>query len=130
MLAALHAVFDLTNPFNTAIWVVASCALWSMMRFGEVTVTSHRVFSGTLHLKRSDALMGHDLDGKPYAKLCLPATKTARPGEIQEVFLAQQEPGSLCPILALQNLARVVPASPADPLFSWRDSHGDICPLV
>ncbi len=128
MLAALHAVLDLTDPFDAAIWAAASCALWGMMRFGEVTVASRRAFTGALHLKWSDALMGRDLDNKPYAKLCLPAAKTAKPGEIQEVFLAQQ--GDLCPILALQNLAKVVPAGPADPLFSWRDSHGDIRPLV
>ena len=36
----------------------------------------------------------------------------------------------LCPIEALQTLARVVPAGPDDPLFSWCDKHGSIRPMV
>ncbi|KAJ7310766.1 hypothetical protein DFH08DRAFT_822871 [Mycena albidolilacea] len=36
----------------------------------------------------------------------------------------------LCPIRALHNLRRVVPASPKGPLFSWPDSKGDIRPMV
>ena len=80
------------------------------------------------HLTRKDAHFGFDLDGKPYARLDLPSSKTAKPGEIQSVFLIPQE--GLCPLATLQNLARVVPAGPNDPLFSWRDNHGSIQPMV
>lgn len=128
MLAALKQVLDLTDPFDAAVWAAASCALWGMMRFGEVSVSSRAAFCGSKHLKRCDALVGHDLNHKRYVKLSLPSAKTALPGEIQEVFLTQQ--GTLCPLLALRNLAVVVPAGPDDPLFSWRDRNGDIRPLV
>ena len=87
------------------------------MHFGEISVSSHAAFCSSKHLKRRDALVGHDLDHKQYVKLCLPSAKTALPGEIQEVFLTQQ--GILCPLQALHNLAVVVPAGPDDPLFSW-----------
>ena len=98
------------------------------MRFGEVSVTTRNAFSSTKHLTCKDAHFGVDLDGKPYARLDLPSAKTAKPGEIQSVFLVPQN--ELCPIDALQNLARVVPADPNDPLFFWRDRHGDIRPMV
>ncbi|KAH7926280.1 hypothetical protein BV22DRAFT_1009482, partial [Leucogyrophana mollusca] len=39
MLTALHATLDLTDPFDTCVWAVASCAFFGMMRFGEATVS-------------------------------------------------------------------------------------------
>jgi hypothetical protein len=128
MLRALRASLDLNIPFEACIWAMALCAFWGMMRFGEVSVTTRNAFNSTKHLTRKDAHFGVDLDGKPYARLDLPSAKTAKPGEIQSVFLVPQN--ELCPIDALQNLARVVPAGPNDPLFSWRDRHGDIRPMV
>lgn len=107
---------------------MALCAFWGMMRFSEVSVTTHNTFSPTKHLTRKDAHFGVDLDGKSYARLDLPSSKTAKPGEIQSVFLVPQD--GLCPLDALQNLARIVPAGPDDPLFSWRDRHGTIRPMV
>ena len=98
------------------------------MRFGEVTVKSRTAFSGSLHLKRSDVFMGFDLNSKAYARLDLPSAKTAKAGEIQQVFLTQQ--GYVCPLEALQNLFRVVPATQSDPLFSWSDQSGNIRPMV
>jgi hypothetical protein len=47
---------------------------------------------------------------------------------MQSVFLNEQ--GDLCPLLALHNLASVVPALASDPLFSWCDSKGDIRPMA
>ncbi|CAL1697734.1 unnamed protein product [Somion occarium] len=128
MLATLHRVLKLDNPFEACIWAVAACAFWGCMRFGEVTVKTRTAFSERLHLKRSDAFFGYDLDNKPYARLDLPSAKTAKPGEIQHVFLAPQN--SLCALQALQNLFRVVPATSRDPLFSWRDKQGVIRPMV
>jgi hypothetical protein len=107
---------------------MAMCAFWGMMRFGEVSVTSRDAFDKSKHLKRRDVHLGVDLDGKSYAHLDLPSAKTAKPGEIQSIFLVPQE--GLCPIEALKNLATVVPAGSDDPLFSWRDQHGNIRPMV
>ena len=80
------------------------------------------------HLTCKDAHFGFDLDSKPYARLDLPSSKTAKPGKIQSVFLIPQK--GLCPLATLQNLARVVPAGLNDPLFSWHDNHGSIQPMV
>ena len=98
------------------------------MRFGEVSVTTRNAFSGTKHLKCKDVFLGSDLNGKRYAHLDLPSAKTAKPGEVQSVYLTAQS--GVCPLEALTNLAQVVPAGPDDPLISWRDKHGNIRPTV
>jgi hypothetical protein len=115
MLHALRAALNLNDPFEACVWAMALCAFWGMMRFGEVSVTTHSAFDKAKHLTRRDAHFSFDLDRKPYAHLDLPASKTAKPGEVQSVFLIPQD--GLCPLEALQNLARVVPAGPEDPLF-------------
>jgi hypothetical protein len=128
MLRALKATLDRNDPFDACIWAMASRAFWGMMRFGEVSVTSRRAYDGAKHLKHRDASPAQDLNGKPYIWLDLPSAKTARPGETQSVFMVNQ--GDVCPLEALRNLARVVPAGPDDPLFSWRDNKGEIFPMV
>lgn len=124
MLRALKATLEISSPFDACIWAMCTCAFWGLMRFGEVSVKSGAAFNGSKHLKRRDAVLSLDLDGKPYATLSLPSAKTAEPGQIQRVFLAEEE--GLCPLEALRNLARVVPAGPDDPLFSWYDDKGRI----
>ncbi|KAJ7186446.1 hypothetical protein C8R46DRAFT_1057211 [Mycena filopes] len=107
---------------------MATCAFWGMMRFGEVSVASRPAFDPAKHLTRKDVFFGFDLDNNPYARLDLPSAKTALAGEVQSVFVVPQ--GDLCPMEAMRNLARVVPAGPADPLFSWRDRRGEVRPMV
>jgi hypothetical protein len=98
-----------------------------MMCFSEVSVSSSS-FIPAKHLKCEDTHFDYDLDRKLYVHLNLPSAKTAKPGEIQSVYMVPQE--GLCPLEALQNLAKVVLAGKSDPLFSWRDRTGSICPMV
>ena len=128
MLHTLKVTLNLSEPFDACVWAMASCAFFRMMCFGEVSVTTQNAFSGTKHLKRKDVFLGSDLNGKHYAHLDLPSVKTAKPGEIQSVYLTAQS--SVCPLKALTNLTQVVPAGPNDPLFLWRDKHGNIRPMV
>ena len=128
MLRALRATLKLDDPFEACIWAMVSCAFWGMMRFGEVSVASRGAFNPSKHLKREDAHFGYDLDKKLYVRLDLPSAKTAKPGEIQSVYMVPQE--GLCPLEALQNLAKVVPANSSDPLFLWRDKTGTIRPMI
>lgn len=128
MLLALKSSLRLSDSFDACLWAAVTCAFWGMMRFGEITVHSQAAFSGSRHLKRSDVLVATDLRGTLYARLDLPHAKTAKPGEIQQVFVVQQ--GTLCPIAALRNLSQVVPAAATHPLFSWRDRYGNVRPLV
>ncbi|KAH8105277.1 hypothetical protein BXZ70DRAFT_887055 [Cristinia sonorae] len=128
LLALLKSTLRIDEPFDACVWAAASCSFWGMMRFGEVSVSSRTSFDGAKHLKRCDVFVGHDLDQRLYARLDLPLAKTAKPGETQQVFVTRQ--GELCAIAALRNLSSIVPAGPQDPLFSWRDCHGNIRPLV
>ncbi|KDQ52841.1 hypothetical protein JAAARDRAFT_137953, partial [Jaapia argillacea MUCL 33604] len=128
MLRTLKSALILDNPFDACVWVMASCAFWGMMHFGEVPVKSQAAFSPVLHLKRSDSFFRMDLNGCHYAQLDLPSAKTAAPGEVQHVYLMEE--GDVCPLRALQNLAQIVPAAAKDPLFSWRDNKGDIRPMI
>jgi hypothetical protein len=97
---------------------MVTCAFWGMMHFGEVSVSSRSSFIPAKHLKREDAHFDHNLDRKLYVRLDLPSAKTAKLGEIQSVYMVPQE--GLCPLEALQNLAKV-PSCKSDPLFSWWD---------
>ncbi|GJF00473.1 hypothetical protein PsYK624_167610 [Phanerochaete sordida] len=128
MLVVLRLELDLDDPFDACVWAMACCAFWGLMRFGEVSVKSRSHFDPDKHLTRADAHYGVDIDGYPFFRLHLPSAKTAQPGDVQEVHLSQQ--GFLCPHDALFNLHRVVPATASDPLFSWRDAHGDVRPMV
>ena len=128
MLQSLRALLVLGDPFDACIWAMATCAFWGMMRFGEVSVKSRNDFDKAKHVKRRDVVFGFDRDGKQYARLDLPSAKTAKPGEVQSVYLIPQN--GLCPLEALRNLAVVVPAGPDDPLFSWCDRNGDVRPMV
>ena len=130
MLQALRLSLDLQNSFDACVWAMAACAFWGMMRFGEVSVKSRADFDVRKQLKRSDATVDFDTDGRLYARLDLPAAKTAATGEIQSVFLMTQSSSDLCPIEALLNMAVITPASSSDPLFSWRDSLGIVRPMV
>jgi hypothetical protein len=128
MLRILKHTLDLSFPFDACVWAMAACAFWGMMRLGEVTVKSQKEFNPLKHLKRKDAVFNLDLLGKRYARLDLPSAKTAKPGEIQSCFVTVED--NICPLDVLDNLAKIVPALPEDPLFSWRDARGMIRPLV
>jgi hypothetical protein len=82
MLLALKASLNLNDSFEACVWVMASCAYWGMIRFGEVSVQSRASFDGTKHLKQSEVCFDKDLNGKHYARLDLPSAKTAATGKV------------------------------------------------
>ncbi|KAJ3576811.1 hypothetical protein NP233_g147 [Leucocoprinus birnbaumii] len=129
LLRIMRSALNLEDSFDACIWAMATCAFWGIMRFGEVSYPSSRSFDGSKHLKRSDITFDADGNGVPYARLDLPCAKTAKPGEIQKVFIATQEP-DVCALEALANLAKIVPAEREDPLFSWIDRFGKVRPMA
>ena len=128
ILTLLKRSLQLDSSFDASVWAMAACAFWGMMRLGEATVGSRKDFNPLSYPTRGCVVQGHDLKGAPYARIDLPKAKTAKPGEKQSIWLTQQ--GELCPMAALHNMARVTEAGPDDPLFSWRDTKGEIRPLV
>ena len=89
----------LSDPFDACVWAMAACAFWGMMCLSEVSVIASSAFKGITHITRKDAILGHDLDGKPYARLDLPSAKTAHVGEMQSIYLTPQD--RLCPLDSL-----------------------------
>ena len=128
MLCALQVSFNINKPFDVCIWAMALCAFWGMIYFGEVAVTMRGAFNRDKHLTHKDAHFGFNQDGKSYACLDLPSVKMAKPGKIQSIFLIPQE--GLCPLDALQNLTKVVPAELDDLLFPWHDKHRSVQLMV
>ncbi|KAF8230786.1 hypothetical protein L208DRAFT_1280111 [Tricholoma matsutake] len=128
MLQSLQATLKLDDPFEACVWPMASCVFWGMMRFSEVSVTACNAFDPAKHLTCGDALFSYDLDSKLYVRLNLPSAKTAKPRETQSIYMVSQD--GLCPLEALQNLSRVVPADKSAPLFLWQDKTGTIHPMV
>ncbi|KAG1758670.1 hypothetical protein EDD22DRAFT_783603, partial [Suillus occidentalis] len=61
MLMALKDSLLLSDPFDACVWAMASCAFFSMMRFGEVSISSRAAFTASKHLTRADAFFGFDL---------------------------------------------------------------------
>jgi hypothetical protein len=129
MLAALHLGLNLDDPFEAAVWALCTCAFWGLMRFGEVTVKRRTDYKPSVHISRGHVLFSRDQLGHPYARLTLPTARTAAAGETQDIFLVQQ-PGLLCPLEALYNLACMVPAATSSLLFSWRDKTGLVRPMI
>ena len=128
MLSVLDSKLDISSLFDACVWAMAACAFWGMMRFGEVSVNARSAFNGSRHLKRCDAFFGAEMLGKLCVKLVLPSAKTAAPGKTQSVFMTMRH--DLCPIVALRNLADIVPANSQDPLFSWLDQYNVVRPMI
>ena len=118
----------LSSPFDACVWAIATSAFWGMMRLGEATVKSRSNFTPTKNPTRGDADRELDLRNHPFIRLNLPSAKTAKPGESQSIWLIPQ-PG-LCPVEAIDNLARVVPALKEHPFFSWSDKSRSIRPMT
>jgi hypothetical protein len=128
MLRVVKELLNLNSPFDACVWAIATCAFWGMMRLGEATVKSRDTFNPSLHLTRGDAFQALDMHRRRYVRLDLPSAKTAKPGEKQSIWLVPQK--GLCPIDALHNLCRVVPARKEHPLFSWSDNSGSVRPMA
>ena len=129
MLHTLRASLNLSDPFDACLWAQSTCAFFGLMRFGKVSVKSRASFDTAQHLSHDSLYFGSDNDGRPYARLRLPAAKTAKAGDTQDGFLVEEQ-GDLCPLSALRNLIAVVPARPQDPLFSWTDKNRTVQPSV
>ena len=128
MLRLVKDSLNLNSPFDACVWAIAACAFWGLMRLGEAMVKSKPDFRASKDLTRGDATEARDSRGRRYVRLDLPSAKTAKPGKKQSVWLIPQ--GELCPLKALHNLCRVVPALKEHPLFSWSDTSGSVRPMA
>lgn len=88
MLKLIQEGLTLTNTFDACVWAAATSCFYGLMRLGEAACSSRESFSPQTHLSRGSAFVDRDLKNNRYIKLLLPSAKTAKPGELQQIFLA------------------------------------------
>ena len=59
----------------------------------KATVESMKAFHPLSHASRGCVHQGHDNKGTPYGRIGLPKEKTAKPGEMQSIWLTPQASG-------------------------------------
>jgi hypothetical protein len=79
MLAAHRSSLDMNETFEACLWAACTCAIWGLMRFGEVSVARPTDFNPLRYATRADITRRCDSCGKPYAmiKIRLASAKTA-----------------------------------------------------
>jgi hypothetical protein len=128
LLHLIRSNLDVDSSFDASVWATCTCCFFGLMRLGEATSRVRASFDPNTHATRAAVSVSQDAAGIYYARIDLPAAKTAAPGQVQSVFLAHQEQCS--PVAALLNMFHVTPAELTDPLFSWKDIHNTIRPLT
>ena len=90
------------------------------------------VFTNTLFLMRPAGAFIKAMTTRalPTLGLTFRRRRPLSPGKSSPFGWPLKLQGALFPMAALHNMARVTQAGSEDPLFSWRDSKGDIHPLV
>jgi hypothetical protein len=123
-LTALRNAFDLSIPFHSSCWAIATSAFWAVRRLGELTVPSNKSFDPKFHVTRTVIISTtHNVDGSSSSSFRIPWTKTTKEEGTLIVLTARDDP--LCPLAALSNhlsLNRHVPTSA--PLFAYSTPTG------
>lgn len=122
MLKVIQDNLCFTEPFDICVWAAATSCFYGLMRLGEAACKSRRTYSPETHISRGSAFIQKDAQGHRYAELFIPAAKTAQPGELQRIFLANHQRFS--PVAALVFMCAISQAQPTDPLFSRLDQKG------
>ncbi|KAF6741673.1 hypothetical protein DFP72DRAFT_780388, partial [Ephemerocybe angulata] len=130
----LQRGLDLFDPFDAAVWAVATCAFWGCCRLGELTVEFDSFVDPKYSVLRSFANVsfGSSSSSAPIpgrtVSFRIPWTKTTR-GEGAVLTISGEE--SLSPFHAMRNhLAISKDASPDSHLFSYKDSEGCWHPMT
>jgi hypothetical protein len=128
-LIALRENLDFNNTFDSAVFVVATCAFWGVCRLGELTVPSISAFDPSIHVTRNCNLSFSDTSSYPRsAKFSLPWTKTEKSSGTTVSITAI--PGPLCPVVALRHhLLSNSDLPPSAHFFAYKTSKGFL-PMV
>ncbi|KAF5320596.1 hypothetical protein D9611_013734 [Ephemerocybe angulata] len=121
--------FDLSSPFDAAIFAALTTTFWSLARLGEFTVNPDKgPFSPATHVTRSGVSAEGSVGrlGLPVTTFFLPTTKTA-PVHGERVQWSRQQ-GPSDPQAALEAHLAVNSPGSGDHLFAWR-SKGRLKPL-
>ncbi|KAF6756132.1 hypothetical protein DFP72DRAFT_753325, partial [Ephemerocybe angulata] len=117
----LAPFFDLTSPFDAAVFAALTTTFWSLARLGEFTVNPDKgPFSPETHVTRSGVSAEDSVGrlGLPVTTFFLPTTKTAQVHGERVQWSRQQGPSD--PEAALDAHLVVNNPGPKDHLFAWR----------
>ncbi|OJT05120.1 hypothetical protein TRAPUB_4081 [Trametes pubescens] len=100
LLHSLATQFDLTVPFDAAVWACMLVSFFSLARLGELTVKNQGAFKHALHPSRSSLRFEQHRGGSEVRCIFLPCTKAAPQGE--DISFARQS-SPIDPWSALDN---------------------------
>ncbi|KAJ6453434.1 hypothetical protein C8R47DRAFT_997724 [Mycena vitilis] len=121
ILCLLRPHFDLTIPFDAAVWSCLTTLFWSTSRGGEFSVKTLTSFDPAIHVKPSDISEVGDRNHLSQTNFSLPRTKSAPHGE--SVYWAAQN-GLSDPKAALANHLAVNSPLQNGALFSYLHRKG------
>jgi hypothetical protein len=121
-LAIIHAHINHSNPLDAAIFACITTSFYSIMRLGEFTVPSIKMFNPDKHITRRNVSETKDRNGLTVKKFHIPSTK-ASPIEGEDAYWAMQI-GPSDPQVALANHLHINSAEENAHLFAWRHPKG------
>lgn len=130
----LQRQLDMVNPFDAAVWAVATSAFWGCCRLGELTVESDKVLDERMSVTRSYAgvsygqstSLGHLSSSSVVFRI--PWTKTTKE---EGAILTIVGDDAMSPVKAMRNHLGLSKDAPRDShLFSYRDKEGIWHPMV
>lgn len=130
----LQRGLDLFNPFDAAVWAVATCAFWGCCRLGELTVEfdsfvdpKHSVLRSFANVSFGSSSSSAPIPGRTVS-FRIPWTKTTR-AEGAVLTISGEE--SLSPFHAMKNHLAISKDAPSDShLFSYKDGEGCWHPMT
>ncbi|KAG2096757.1 DNA breaking-rejoining enzyme [Suillus discolor] len=127
---ALVRLLDLTNTFDASVLAVASMALWSCCRLGELLIDSTNSFNPSRHASRSAPLQhGCTPTGIPLLILKIPWTKTSHGEGASIVASGVDDPSNPISAIIHHLLANAL-VPEAAPFFAFKTDHGSWAPMI
>ncbi|KAG2050947.1 hypothetical protein BDR06DRAFT_1063711 [Suillus hirtellus] len=119
IIISIQEHLDLNNPKDAAIFTYITTSFYAIMRLGEFTVPSLKLFDPLKHITRAHVTQKTDRNNPPITSFFLPSMKSS-PLKGEEAYWSAQE--------ALENHLRLNPAENSAHLFAWKHPNS-LCPL-
>ena len=128
ILEKFHAVININDPRDVAIFTCMVTSFFCIACFGEFTIPAIFKYNPTRYIAHSSYTLTMNHQGLPVMHFMLPITRTALNSE--ETHCALQEPTSCVDLkVAINTHFQINPVLQAAHLFSWKHQSGIMCPL-
>ncbi|KAJ6621725.1 hypothetical protein B0H10DRAFT_1789580, partial [Mycena sp. CBHHK59/15] len=127
---ALRAALDLSLPFDTTVWSIASACFWGCRRLGELTVPGAEKYDPKRHASHGTSITHIcPSSAHPATAVKLPWTKSMR--EQGATLTLTDRDDDLCASKALKNHLQVNANIPDNAhLFAFRSLNGNWTPMT